>query len=228
MLSRLPYQRHRPFYLALIVSLTSIVLALLFRPSLVIAIAASAFFLTYLITALWRMPRLTSQFLRNHAASSDEPAWIIFLIVLAAVNSAVFALFMLINQQNTPHWFDLAVTISAVPLGWATIHMMAALHYAHLYWQPQSTEVAVKAETEDARKGEKVPRGGLNFPGTTEPCGWDFVYFAYVIGMAAQTSDTNITITVMRQINTMHAIVSFAFNTVLVAAAVNVIVALGS
>ncbi len=45
--------------------------------------------------------------------------------------------------------------------------------------------------------------------------------------MTAQTSDTAITSTEMRKVNLVHAIVSYVFNTVLVAAAVNVIVSLG-
>ena len=44
--------------------------------------------------------------------------------------------------------------------------------------------------------------------------------------MTAQTSDVVITTTAMRRINMMHAVVSFFFNTVLVAASVNAVVAL--
>ena len=64
---------------------------------------------------------------------------------------------------------------------------------------------------------------GLDFPGTAEPGGYDFLYFAFVIGMTAQTSDIAITSTAMRKINLVHAVVSFFFNTVLVAAAVNAV-----
>ena len=69
-------------------------------------------------------------------------------------------------------------------------------------------------------------RGGLDFPGKDEPGAHDFLYFAFVIGMTAQTSDVAITSTAMRKANLLHAVVSFFFNTVLVAAAVNVAVSL--
>ena len=46
--------------------------------------------------------------------------------------------------------------------------------------------------------------------------------------MTAQTSDVAITSTAMRKVNLLHAIVSFFFNTVLVAAAVNAAVSLAS
>jgi uncharacterized membrane protein len=46
--------------------------------------------------------------------------------------------------------------------------------------------------------------------------------------MTAQTADTGITTTQMRRIVLVHSIVSFFFNTVIVAAAVNLAVSLGS
>ena len=91
----------------------------------------------------------------------------------------------------------------------------AALHYAHLYWRPKA-----------AADGKPGRHGGLEFPGGTKPGAWDFLYFSFVIGMTAQTSDTAITTTGMRRFNLLHGIVSFFFNTVLVAVAVNVAVAL--
>ena len=69
---------------------------------------------------------------------------------------------------------------------------------------------------------------GSNSPAETEPGVYDFLYFAFVTGMTAQTSDVAITSTAMRKFNLMHGIVSFFFNTVLVAAAVNVVISLAS
>jgi uncharacterized membrane protein len=67
----------------------------------------------------------------------------------------------------------------------------------------------------------------LDFPETERPQGWVFLYFATVIGMTAQTADTGITTTQMRRIVLLHSIVAFFFNTVIVAAAVNLAVSLG-
>ena len=105
-------------------------------------------------------------------------------------------------------------------LGWLTIHTMAALHYAHLYWRPGP----------DTAPGQRRRSRGadLIFRATTKPGGYDFLYFSLVIGMTAQTSDVAITKTQIRKLNMLHAVVSFFFNTVLVAAAVNVAVSLGS
>lgn len=224
MLHPLRYRRHRPFYLAAILATIGLLISLLLWPFMAVAVTANVFFLTFLGVSLYQLPRLTAQFLQDHARANDEPVWIIFLIILATVITAITAMFILINQQHTAHWYELAITIAAVPFGWATIHMLAAQHYAHIYWQPSTTEIA----SHERSKTGQLPSGGLAFPQSPQPCGADFTYFSYVIGMTAQTSDTNITTTAMRSVNLAHAIVSFFFNTVLVAAAVNIVVALGS
>jgi len=49
-----------------------------------------------------------------------------------------------------------------------------------------------------------------------------------VIGMTAQTADTAITTSQMRLVVLVHSVLSFFFNTVIVAAAVNLAVSLGA
>jgi uncharacterized membrane protein len=51
---------------------------------------------------------------------------------------------------------------------------------------------------------------------------WDFVYFSFVIGMTAQVSDVGITDKVIRRTATVHGIISFVFNTALLALTVNI------
>jgi uncharacterized membrane protein len=211
--------RHFAFYLAVVAGLVAGGLALWLAPVLAVVIAANAFFLTYLMLTLIALPSLTADYLRHNAASSDVPVWIIFLITLGAVAVATVSLFLTINAQDKPAPLDYALSLSAVPLGWLAIHMMAAIHYAHMYWQPDE-------RADD--KGKPRMHQGLDFPGTKEPRGIDFVYFSYVVGMTAQTSDVAVTTSTMRRINIVHAIVSFFFNTVLVAAAVNLVVSLAS
>lgn len=214
------WRRHNPFFMAAIGGLAALALALAFTPRVAYVAGANVFFVIYLILTWFKIPRLTPEYLRRNAAKSDEPVWIIFAVTFGTVVVAVGSLFLSINSGENPHPLDLSLGLAAVFLGWLTIHMMTAIHYAHLYWQPE----------ESAQGGKREPRkhaGGLDFPGDNEPGGIEFVYFSYVIGMTAQTSDTQITSTEMRRINLLHAIVSFFFNTVLVAAAVNVAVSLG-
>lgn len=205
--------RHMPFYLAALAAVMALLSALWLPPLLVTVVAANAFFATYLALTVIRIPRLSPAALHARAGEDDIPAWIIFLIAFGAVTSALAALFIMLNAARAAAGWPLLLAFSAVPLGWMTIHMMAAIHYAHLYWRPGDGN---------------GPARGLEFPKTPEPGGIEFVYFAFVIGMTAQTSDVTISTAAMRRVNVAHAVVSFFFNTVLVAAAVNAAVTLSN
>jgi uncharacterized membrane protein len=205
-------RRHVPFLVALAAGAAALAVLLLLGFRLAVGGAATVFFLVYLVMTGMRIPRLTARYLKENAARTDEPAPVIFAVTLLAVVAAVAALFMLVNSKQASSGIELALSLATVGLGWFTIHVMAALHYAHLFWRPEDAEPA------------KRNRGGLEFPGGTQPGANDFLYFAFVTGMTAQTSDVAITSTAMRKFNLLHGIVSFFFNTVLVAAAVNVAV----
>ena len=85
----------------------------------------------------------------------------------------------------------------------------------------------VRTEAGDGkRKGRKIA-AGLDFPGGEEPNGAAFAYFAYVVGMTAQTSDTAVTSNAMRRLVLFHGILAFFFNTVILAVAVNIVVSAG-
>jgi uncharacterized membrane protein len=207
--------RHVPFYVGACAAVLGFVGAAWLKPSFAVEIAAIAFFLCYLALTAWRLPHLTAAHLEHYATDSDEPVAIIFAVTFAAVAVSMGSLFVVLNRA-TAEAGDVALAFASVALGWLTIHTMAAMHYAHLYWRPGSTETSP-----DIGKG-------LDFPGDAAPGAYDFLYFALVIGMTAQTSDVAITSTAMRKVNLLHAVVSFFFNTVLVAAAVNAAVSLAA
>jgi uncharacterized membrane protein len=76
------------------------------------------------------------------------------------------------------------------------------------------------------KKGRKEKPGGLEFPGNEEPAYMDFVYFSFVIGMTFQVSDVQITSKRIRQLAWIHGVLSFAFNTFIVALSINIIAGL--
>lgn len=206
---RLIDHRHGPFYAALAASVIAVLVVAALSPRLLIEAGAVVFFLTYLTLIGLRLPQMTADYLRERAEEADAPAPVIMLVTLAAVMVVVVSLFLALNSERGRNALELVLAFASVLGGWLTIHTMAAIHYAHLYWRPDTT-----TEAPDNR-------GGLEFPGSPDPVGYDFLYFSFVIGMTAQTSDTAITSTSMRKINLLHSIVSYFFNTVLVAAAVN-------
>jgi uncharacterized membrane protein len=212
--------RHMPFYVAAASGAAVLLLAYWLAPQIAVTAAANAFFLIYLVLTGLNLPTLTADFLREHAEGADEPAWLIFAVTFGAVVVAIGSLFLLVNEGGAPAALDLTLSLASVGLGWLMIHTMAALHYAHRYWRPNEP-------SEGEGKGGGAPGGGLDFPGDADPGAYDFLYFSFVTGMTAQTSDIAITNTAMRKLNLLHAVVSFFFNTVLVAAAVNLAVSLG-
>lgn len=214
-----PFKKHVIFQFSLGLGALALAAALLAKIPLAYAIGANVFFVVFIGLVLRQMPALTADYLSRRAQEADEPVMIIFLAIIAIVAVAVGSLFVLMNAKDGPNALALAFSLLSLPLGWATIHAMAALHYAHLYWKGDK-----KQDSTRARK----PVGGLIFPGTDRPCGWDFLYFAVVIGMTAQTADTNISSTPMRKAVLVHSVLTFFFNTIIVAAAVNLVVSIAS
>ena len=74
--------------------------------------------------------------------------------------------------------------------------------------------------------GPTIPRRGSRaasiFPTTSKPDYWDFFYFATSLGAASQTSDVAIRTKALRRLVTLHAVISFFFNTAVLALAINI------
>ncbi|TPI08474.1 DUF1345 domain-containing protein [Mesorhizobium sp. B4-1-3] len=213
-----PMHRHTQFAISAIVGIVALVIALLLRAPLAYLTGANAFFAAYVVLVLRLMPKLTGHYLSKNARSADLPLRLIFAVTLFVVGVAIGSLFQIINQKGV-HPIAIVFAMLSIPLGWFTIHAMASLHYAHVYW--------MDGDEVDATTKKKMPIGGLEFPGGKRPEGWDFLYFSTVIGMTAQTADTGITTTHVRRIVLLHSILSFFFNAVILAAAVNLAVSLG-
>lgn len=215
----LPIHRHALFGLSALIGLAALVTALFLQAELAYSIGANAFFAIYSALVLAEMPLLSADYLSRNARATDQPLAVIFIITFMVVGVAVGALFQIINSPGTGP-AGLVFVLASIPLGWFTIHAMTALHYAHVYW--------MDGDGQGGRDKRGKPAGGFEFPGTERPQGWDFLYFSTVIGMTAQTSDTSVTTAHMRRIVLAHSIVSFFFNTVIVAAAVNLAVSFGN
>ena len=69
-------------------------------------------------------------------------------------------------------------------------------------------------------------RRGLIFPGEEEADYGDFLHFSVIIGVASQTADIQISSRKLRRIATVHSLIAFVFNTVILALAVNMAVSL--
>lgn len=142
----------------------------------------------------------------------QEGEWTIFWITLAAAAfsfAAVLAEFS--GTKDLPasvrRW-HVGLVAATLLLSWLVTHTLFALRYAHEFYERRPPPGTVQ--------------GGLEFPGSEPPDYWDFFYFSAVLGMTFQVSDVQITSRTLRRLATVHGVVSFVFNTVIVALTVNI------
>jgi uncharacterized membrane protein len=159
----------------------------------------------YLVLAYIMMLRSDIGHIRRSAALQDDGRFLLLLLTaLGAFASLAAIVFELGASKGSVAGLVLAT--ATIVLSWAVVHTAFALHYAHEFY-----------------RGSKP--GGLQFPSGdahVEADYWDFVYFSFVIGMTAQVSDVGITDRIIRRTATVHGVISFVFNTALLALMVNI------
>jgi len=96
---------------------------------------------------------------------------------------------------------------------WLLVHTVFAQQYARNYYQ-------------DHESINQQIAGGLDFPSDRQPDFWDFLYYSFVIGMTSQVSDVQTTSREMRRLTLLHGILSFFFNTTILAMSINIIASL--
>jgi uncharacterized membrane protein len=111
----------------------------------------------------------------------------------------------LAGVEATKHVVLAAVTVFS---SWLLVHTMLALHYTHVFY----------CSCKEAGHGHGM---GVSFPDEKEPDFLDFAYFSFVIGMTCQVSDVQVTSRHIRRIVLLHGMLSFAFNTIILALTIN-------
>jgi uncharacterized membrane protein len=151
---------------------------------------------------------------KEWAAAEDPGRDALFVVTLIAVAFGFVAAFSILGRG--PHdripqheAFLYTVGLAAVVLGWGLIHTVFLFRYAHLYYRD--------------RNSDKESVRALTFPGTIEPSYMDLAYFSFVVGMTFQVSDVQITSAGIRRLVLVHGLISFAYNTAILALVVNVV-----
>lgn len=199
-------QRHFRFFIALAVGAACAAALQLTQlpPELRLLLAANALFVTYLALMLTFASRATPAVLRSHAAQNDEGVWTILLLAVLAVGISLTSILLVLRASDASAPARL-LALGSVPLGWATLQVLAGFHYAHMFYQPKR----LKAQA------------CLVFPGSEHPGAWDFLYFAFGIGMTAQVADVTTNSSDIRKVVLVHSVGSFFYNTIILALAVN-------
>ncbi len=146
----------------------------------------------------------------------DDGLKVIFMIVLVAICFSLFGTLLLLNSKAESTFnkiFHTAVSLSPIVLSWILLHTIFAIRYAHLYHDHNKLNT-----------GSRI--GGIDFPTKEKPDYVDFAYFSFVIGMTFQVSDVVVSSRVIRRFVLMHSLISFVFNTIIVALTINTIAGL--
>ena len=170
----------------------------------------------YLLLIAAMMFRSTRHSIIRRAAQQDEGRFFILLLstvaAIASIGAIIAQLATVKDMGLALKSLHIALSILTILTSWTFIHSMYALHYAHEFFYEYKSHPDLPGQL----------RGGLEFAGGETPNYGDFIYFATAIGCAAATSDTNVTSQAMRRIVMAHSILSFFYNTTILALTINI------
>jgi uncharacterized membrane protein len=158
-----------------------------------------------------------SKQIRAQASIQDPSRPIIFMIVLIATIASFLAVLLLLVSKkdgNNGAEYRIPIAIIGMLFSWFLIHTTFALRYAHIYYGDHETKPNTHA-------------AGLEFPDDDKPEYLDFAYFSFVLGMTFQVSDVQITSKRLRKLAMFHGLLSFGFNTVMIALTINLVAGFG-
>jgi uncharacterized membrane protein len=202
---RFVYARPRTFIAVAIGFIAFFLLPTSLRLATRLLISWDIFVALYLVLVYALVLRSGLAHIRRNAVLQDDGRFLILLVTALGAFASIAAIVLELDAEHrgAP---ELALATVTIALSWAAVHTTFALHYAHEFYR-------------------SAKPGGLDFPKGHEdedPDYWDFVYFSFVIGMTAQVSDVGVTDKTIRRTATAHGIISFVFNTALLALMVNI------
>jgi uncharacterized membrane protein len=164
----------------------------------------------FLALAAWMMFQSDHEHLRRSAiARAEGEAVVLALVIVAAIFSIVAIVFELSAAKQpgasraVGHVLFALVTVAG---SWLLLPTLFSMSYASLYY--------------------REPHGaGLVFPEPDKafrPDYADFLYFSFTIAVATQTADVAISTRPMRRLVLLQAVLSFVFNTTILALTINI------
>ncbi len=181
------------------------------RPATHVLVAWDTGLVVYLAATLFLFWTEPADRVSRDAALQQEGEWTIFFITVFTVLASFIAIFGEFSITHALHGgarlLNVALIGGTLLLSWLMLHTTFCYRYAHEYYS-SSTGGHFDA--------------GLEFPGNQLPDYLDFTYFSIVLGMTFQVSDVQITSRKMRRLASLHGLLSFLFNTVILALSVNI------
>ncbi|GLQ90156.1 DUF1345 domain-containing protein [Dyella flagellata] len=204
----LRFVRARPWLAISGVVLVAVCMALLasgIKPASALLLGFDAGALLYLSMLARMFHRATAKHMARHAQRQDAGRRTTLWVAVTLSMVVMVALSTELHAAKNGGATAMGMAAVSIVLSWLFMNSMYALHYAHGYYGNFGRQHA-----------------GLEFPGTQQPDYWDFVYFAFVIGMCFQVSDVQITSHTLRRTALQHSVVAFFFNVFIIAISVNI------
>jgi uncharacterized membrane protein len=166
--------------------------------------------LSLLLLAWLTIVTCSAEATQTRAAAEDPGRTAVYALVLLTSGSSLLATTALVHRARLLPGSSgdalVAFSLANIALCWALTHTAFTLHYAHLYYR---------------RDEEGV--GGVEFPGGARPSYFDFAYLAFTVGMCFQVSDTTVSSPQIRRAVLLHAVLSFVYNTAILAFVLNLV-----
>jgi uncharacterized membrane protein len=164
----------------------------------------------YVLLAAVMMSQSSDHQMRQRAQLQDDGRLVILALVCLAAIASLAAIARELAVVKEMHGLvrsaHVALAGATVLSSWAFIQVMFALHYAHEYY--------------GAIAHRRPP--GLRFPDDERPDYGDFFYFAAIIGTSGQTADVAFASKPLRHVGSVHCILAYLFNTVVLALLINI------
>jgi uncharacterized membrane protein len=169
----------------------------------------------FLLLCLTLFHDATPDRMQANALAQEEGEWTLFWLVVVGATASFTAIIgefgTMKSDTGTDRGLKVALVAATLMLSWMLTHAVFALRYAHEFYSRTGNPMAPEGGID----------GGLEFPKEDHPDYWDFFYFSAVLGMTFQVSDVQITSRKLRRLATLHGLLGFVFNTVIVALTVN-------
>jgi uncharacterized membrane protein len=161
---------------------------------------------TFLVVVWYEIHGLDGPATAVSAIREDETRTMTRIILVTAATVSLVGVGLVLakaSEEGGSTQFVLSiVAIVTIVLSWGVVQTAYVLRYAHLYYDP--------------------PQGGVNFH-DTDPDYFDFAYLAFTVGMTFQVSDTDVDKRAIRRTVLGHAMLSYVFGTVIIAATINIV-----
>ena len=167
----------------------------------------------YLLLALRMMLRSDHLHLQRQAKAQADGMGLVLLLAVAGALASLGAIGLELSHvrhglSSAQGWPYLLLAVSTVAGSWLLLPVEFALAYASLFHAGHGPH-------------------GLEFPGNdAQPDYMDFMYFAVTLAATSQTSDVAVSARPMRRLVLLHAVLSFAFNTGVLALTINILAGL--